>query len=90
MEYHLDFNSCVYLLKSGAKNIPLNSQMVSLWTKYFAHCFRGGPHLAENVKIFAFFFKIKLLKWPFKWSIQANLLRRRKKKKKKCMTSLKI
>ena len=74
MEYHLDFNSCVYLLKSGAKNIPLN--------------FHGGPHLAENVKNFAFFFKIKLLKWPFKWSMEANLLRRREKKK--CMTSLKI
>ena len=28
MEYHLDFNSRVFLLKSGAKNISLNFQMV--------------------------------------------------------------
>ena len=33
MDYHLDFNSCVYLLKSGTKKIPLNFQMVSLPTK---------------------------------------------------------
>ena len=49
--------------------------MVSLPTK----CFREGPHLTENVKIFAFFFKIKLLKLPFKWSIEENLLRPRGK-----------
>ena len=33
MDYHLDFNSCVYLSKSGTKKIPLNLQMVSLPTK---------------------------------------------------------
>ena len=42
-------------------------------------CFRGGPHLTENVKIFAFFLKIKLLKLLFKWSIKENLLRPRGK-----------
>ena len=44
MEYHLDLNSCVYLLKSGAKNISLNFQMVSLSTKYL-HTVSAGARI---------------------------------------------
>ena len=44
MEYHLDFNSCVYRLKSGAKNISLNFQMVSLSTKYL-HTVSAGARI---------------------------------------------
>ena len=44
MDYHLDFNSCVYLLKSGTKKIPLNFQLVSLPTKYL-HTVSAGARI---------------------------------------------